>query len=89
MFLLEPLINHSLDQQALSRVHRIGQTEKTFVHRYLIKDTIEEKINQIRYFRQVHDTDEPSDGLRRRDNLISAGGLDGGFDIDELKELLS
>ncbi len=80
-------MNHSLDQQALSRVHRMGQTEKTFVHRYLIKETIEEKINRIRIFRQVHEPDEAS--RRRSDYMISAGGVDGGFDVDELKDLLS
>ena len=80
MFLLEPLINHALDRQALSRVHRIGQTEKTFVHRYLIKDTIEEMINQKRISGQ-YESDEPSDGL--------VVGFDGGFDIDELTQLLA
>jgi len=80
-------MNHSLDQQALSRVHRIGQTEKTFVHRYLIKETIEEKINQIRIFRQAHEIDDAPH--RRSDHIISAGGVDGGFEIEELKDILS
>ena len=81
------MLNHSLDQQALSRIHRIGQTKKTFVHRYLISDSIEEKINRIRVFRQMHESQDQFD--RAKDNLISAGGLDGELDIADIQALLS
>ncbi|KAF9920530.1 hypothetical protein FBU30_009623 [Linnemannia zychae] len=41
VFICEPLINPVLQAQAVSRVHRIGQTKETFVHFYLIRDTVE------------------------------------------------
>lgn len=34
--------------QAINRVHRIGQKTSTHVYRYLIEDTIEERIVQRR-----------------------------------------
>ncbi|KAJ3221148.1 hypothetical protein HDU81_010865 [Chytriomyces hyalinus] len=44
VFLVEPVVNPNLEMQAINRVHRIGQTKETFVYRYIIKDTIEERV---------------------------------------------
>lgn len=33
--------------QAIGRVHRIGQTKPTFVHKYLIEKTVEVRVNQL------------------------------------------
>lgn len=43
VFIVEPILS-GLDQQAINRVHRIGQTKPTFVWRYIINDTVEERI---------------------------------------------
>ncbi|CAB3995131.1 E3 ubiquitin- ligase SHPRH, partial [Paramuricea clavata] len=44
VILVEPSLNPSLERQAVGRIHRIGQTKPTFIHRLLIANTVEEKI---------------------------------------------
>jgi SNF2 family DNA or RNA helicase len=53
-FLLEPILNHSIDAQAINRIHRIGQTSKTYIHRYIVAHTIEEKIDALRVEREAN-----------------------------------
>jgi E3 ubiquitin-protein ligase SHPRH len=93
IFMIEPLLNHSVDSQAINRIHRIGQTQKTFVHRYLISDTIEVKIDKMRMERQQHpdgDGDVRAINVNKQkgDAICSAGTFDGGFNQSELQELL-
>ncbi|XP_057541140.1 uncharacterized protein LOC130818900 isoform X2 [Amaranthus tricolor] len=47
VILVEPLLNPAVEAQAISRVHRVGQTSKTCVHRFLVKDTVEESIYRL------------------------------------------
>lgn len=44
VFLCEPLVNLSLELQAISRIHRIGQTRPTTIWNFIIEDTVEESI---------------------------------------------
>ncbi|KAK3927321.1 E3 ubiquitin-protein ligase SHPRH [Frankliniella fusca] len=44
VMMVEPVLNPAEELQAIGRVHRIGQMRPTFVHRFLIKDTIEERM---------------------------------------------
>ena len=34
--LVEPLLNPAAEAQAISRVHRIGQKNKTLIHRFIV-----------------------------------------------------
>lgn len=47
VFILDPWWNPAVEEQALSRSHRIGQKNKVFVYRFIAKDTIEEKIRML------------------------------------------
>ncbi|TRY83450.1 hypothetical protein DNTS_016202 [Danionella cerebrum] len=47
VLLVEPILNPAHELQAIGRVHRIGQTKSTFVHRFLIKSTIEERMQAM------------------------------------------
>uniref|UniRef100_UPI00358FB451 E3 ubiquitin-protein ligase SHPRH isoform X2 n=1 Tax=Myxine glutinosa TaxID=7769 RepID=UPI00358FB451 len=44
VLLVEPTPRPAQEWQAIGRVHRIGQTRPTFVHRFLVRGTIEEKM---------------------------------------------
>lgn len=44
IFLCEPLVNASLELQAISRIHRIGQTKVTTVWLFATENTVEESI---------------------------------------------
>jgi len=47
VFLFDPWWNNAVQQQAIDRTHRIGQTKKVFAYKMICKDTIEEKIIQL------------------------------------------
>lgn len=47
VFLVDPWWNPAVEQQAIDRSHRIGQTEKVFAYKLICKDTIEEKILKL------------------------------------------
>ncbi|XP_069811452.1 E3 ubiquitin-protein ligase SHPRH isoform X2 [Dendropsophus ebraccatus] len=47
VLLVEPILNPAHELQAIGRVHRIGQKKATIVHRFLIKATIEERMQAM------------------------------------------
>lgn len=44
VYIVDPWWNPTVEQQAIDRTHRIGQTKNIFAYRLICKDTIEEKI---------------------------------------------
>eukprot|EP01130_Rhizamoeba_saxonica_P018421 TRINITY_DN9210_c0_g1_i1.p1 TRINITY_DN9210_c0_g1~~TRINITY_DN9210_c0_g1_i1.p1 ORF type:complete len:829 (-),score=168.41 TRINITY_DN9210_c0_g1_i1:45-2531(-) len=44
VFLMDPWWNPATEEQAIDRVHRIGQTRPVIVTRFIIKETVEERI---------------------------------------------
>ncbi|XP_071455234.1 E3 ubiquitin-protein ligase SHPRH isoform X2 [Hetaerina americana] len=47
VLLVEPILNAANELQAIGRIHRIGQTRSTVVHRFLVRDTIEERMHSV------------------------------------------
>jgi len=90
VFMVEPVMNNGLDQQAINRIHRVGQTRQTFVWRYLIEDTIEMKLDKMRQTHQDNNEVLEDSMHSTKSNIIfSAGGIDGGFASQaELLEIL-
>ncbi|KAI3654412.1 hypothetical protein MP228_001131 [Amoeboaphelidium protococcarum] len=48
VFIVEPSLNLAMEQQALARVHRLGQKNVTHAHYYVLSDSIEEEILRMR-----------------------------------------
>ena len=47
VYIVDPWWNPAVEQQAIDRTHRIGQTNNIFAYRMICKDTIEDKIIQL------------------------------------------
>ncbi|MBL4576621.1 MAG: SWF/SNF helicase family protein, partial [Opitutaceae bacterium] len=48
VFLLDPWWNPAVEEQAIDRVHRIGQTKTVFVYRMVTEGTVEERIQLLK-----------------------------------------
>ncbi|XP_071801260.1 E3 ubiquitin-protein ligase SHPRH-like [Asterias amurensis] len=77
VLLVEPILNPASELQAVGRVHRIGQTRPTVVHRFLVRDTIEERLHA---FLQAKHTSASLDNLE---------GETGALTLDTLKQLFT
>lgn len=47
VFLLDPWWNPAVEQQAIDRAHRIGQTKNVFIYKFITKNSVEEKILKL------------------------------------------
>ncbi len=45
--LLDPWWNPAVEHQAIDRTHRIGQEKPVFVYKYILKDSVEEKVLRL------------------------------------------
>jgi len=86
VILIEPLLNPAQELQAIGRVHRIGQKKQTYVHRFLVKQTIEERIHQMlrNYHKEHQDLDQGSHSTE--ENLLTIQDLRNLFVDDETVE---
>jgi SWI/SNF-related matrix-associated actin-dependent regulator of chromatin subfamily A3 len=57
IFMVEPLLNYALDEQAAGRAWRMGQTRPVTVKRLYIKGSVEESIMEVSKDRQVRETE--------------------------------
>ncbi len=53
VYIVDPWWNPAVEQQAIDRTHRIGQTKNIFAYRMICKDTIEDKILKLQERKRV------------------------------------
>ena len=75
VFHLEPWWNPAVEDQATDRVHRLGQKNAVQVYRYLMEESVEEKIEKLKerkssYFKSLFDVENPDEA-----QLSTGGGL--------------
>ncbi|VDP08610.1 unnamed protein product [Soboliphyme baturini] len=58
---IEPVFDPHVQQQAAGRVHRIGQTDRTYVHHLILRGSIEEKISSSLNRCELQDSDQDHD----------------------------
>ncbi|KAJ8908948.1 hypothetical protein NDN08_005648 [Rhodosorus marinus] len=52
VIILDPWWNPAVEEQAIGRVHRIGQDKKVYVKRYIVKDSVEERLLDVQRMKQ-------------------------------------
>ncbi|KAF8392233.1 hypothetical protein HHK36_022575 [Tetracentron sinense] len=52
VFLMDPWWNPAVEEQAIMRIHRIGQKQTVCVRRFIVKDTVEEKMQLVQARKQ-------------------------------------
>jgi SNF2 family DNA or RNA helicase len=76
VFIIDPWWNPAVENQAIDRCYRIGQTKKVMAYRMICKDTIEEKIVSLQQKKKTVAS-----------SIISIDDEKKSFDINEVKEL--
>ncbi len=61
VYIVDPWWNPAVEQQAIDRIHRIGQTKNIFAYRLICKDTLEEKMLQLQEYKRSLANDLVSD----------------------------
>lgn len=52
VFMMDPWWNPAVEEQAIMRIHRIGQKRQVRVSRFIVKDTVEERMQQVQARKQ-------------------------------------
>lgn len=78
VFVLDPWWNPAAEMQAIDRAHRIGQDKTVFVYRFLMKDTVEEKIRNLQ-----------SEKLQLSDMFVNSNNPFSDIDPETLEQLFS
>ncbi|KAJ2847663.1 hypothetical protein IWW36_003740 [Coemansia brasiliensis] len=83
VFLMDAFWNPSVENQAIDRIHRLGQKNPITVTRYFIRNSIEEKIMQLQ-IRKARIADISLMDSNRRPDTVSNGSV-----ADETDEMLA
>jgi SNF2 family DNA or RNA helicase len=76
VFIIDPWWNPAVENQAIDRCYRIGQTKKVMAYRMICKDTIEEKIVSLQQKKK-----------NVASSIISIDDEKKSFNVNEVKEL--
>lgn len=79
VFIIDPWWNPAVEQQAVDRTHRIGQTKTVFTYKFITKDTVEEKILSL----QQRKKELAGSIITTEESFIKT------IDVNEIVELLS
>jgi SNF2 family DNA or RNA helicase len=79
VFIIDPWWNPAVEQQAVDRTHRIGQTKTVFTYKFITKDTVEEKILSL----QQRKKELAGSIITTEESFIK------NINVDEIVELLS
>ncbi|PQM40972.1 putative SWI/SNF-related matrix-associated actin-dependent regulator of chromatin subfamily A member 3-like 3 [Prunus yedoensis var. nudiflora] len=52
VFIMDPWWNPAVEEQAIMRIHRIGQKRTVVVRRFIVKDSVEERMQQVQARKQ-------------------------------------
>lgn len=66
VIMLDMWWNPAIEEQAIDRVHRIGQTRKVVVHKLTIGNSIDEKIGELQQKKREAASGAYGDGVIRR-----------------------
>jgi len=80
LFLLDMHWNPQLESQACDRIYRVGQIRDVTIHKFLVKNTVEERINKLQQNKLKLADDVLSGAKKRGANKLS---------LDDLKSLFN
>lgn len=52
---VEPIMDPGEEAQAIGRVDRMGQEKETFIHKFIVQDSVEENVCRISEQKKQHD----------------------------------
>nr|XP_045587000.1 transcription termination factor 2-like [Procambarus clarkii] len=78
LFLLDLHWNPQLESQACDRIYRVGQKKSVIIHRFVIENTIEEKIIQLQ-----------QDKLQLADDVLSGADEKKNISLNDMKKLFN
>jgi len=67
--------NPAIEEQAIDRVHRIGQTKRVVVHKLMIRNSVDEKILELQKQKKEAANGALGDGVIRRKGKIAPNKL--------------
>jgi SNF2 family DNA or RNA helicase len=78
VILFDPWWNPAVENQAIDRVHRIGQSKTVFAYRLIIQGSIEDKIRQLQLYKS-----------KLADDVLGDEGFAQALTLDDFRYLLS